>query len=490
MQAHEGLMKRPAIHLPSTRKLVSAIILLIGFLVVLCTVPTGCSNSVTSAVNAGMATANVVLSDPATCQAPSGPFAHVYVTITDVKASASATAGDTDSSWVDLTPDLSKAPKQIDLLGQANNQCFLASLGSTSQLQAGKYQQIRILLADNSASVSNNSCNGSANCVVLTAGGNYPLQLSSESKTGIKIPSGQIANGGFTISAGQTKDLDIDFNTCISIVQEGNGKYRLKPVLHAGEVSTTSSSINGTVVDSATGNPINGSVMVALEQKDSTGIDRIFMTTLANSSGGFVFCPLPSGTYDVVIVGESSTALAYAPTVITGVTTGSALSAVKLYPQTAGASAPVTLKGTVTTQVTASPAVATAADIEVSALQQVASTLTITIPLLPNAAQSSATLALHTASGNPCASGFDCATYTMQLPAATAYVGVFASSGTTLAISAIASSYTVDALAYVPSSGGTADCTPSEVKSSALSPVAGTTITVPPLAFTGCTAGF
>ena len=68
----------------------------------------------------------------------------------------------------------------------------------------------------------------------------YPLLLSSEAQTGIKIPSGQIAVGAFTIAAGQTKDLDIDFLTCVSIVQEGNGQYRLKPVLHAGEVSTTS----------------------------------------------------------------------------------------------------------------------------------------------------------------------------------------------------------------------------------------------------------
>jgi hypothetical protein len=431
-----------------------------------------------------------MLSDPATCQAPSGPFAHVYVTITDVKASVNASAGDNDSSFVDLTPDLAKAPKQIDLLGQANNQCFLASLGATTQLQAGKYQQIRIILADNSTTLSGNNCQGAANCVVLTAGGNYPLQLSSESKTGIKIPSGQIANGGFTIAAGQTKDLDIDFNTCISIVQEGNGKYRLKPVLHAGEVTTTSSSINGTVIDNATGNPINGSVLVALEQKDTNGIDRVFMSTLTTSTGAFVFCPLPAGTYDVVIVGESTSGIAYAPTVITAVSTGSALSIVKLYAQATAASAPVTLKGAVTTQVTTSPAVATAADIEVSALEQVSAALTVTIPLLPNATQSSATLALHTASGSPCASGLDCASYTMVLPAATSYVGTFSASGTTLSISATAASYTVDALAFIPSSGGTADCTPSEMKSTAITPVAGTTMTVPPLSFSACTAGY
>src|SRR5207249_11899877 len=97
-----------------------------------------------------------------------------------------------------------------------------------------------------------------ANAVVLTASTCNTRELSSAATTGIKIPPGQIANGGVTVAAGETKDLDIDFNTCVSIVQQGNGKYRLKPVLHAGEVTTTSTSINGTVVDSATGKAVNG----------------------------------------------------------------------------------------------------------------------------------------------------------------------------------------------------------------------------------------
>ena len=170
----------------------------------------------------GMAT--VSISDPATCAGPDGPYAHVYITITDVQANVSSTAGDDDSGWKDLTPGLSSNPKQIDLLGQANNQCFLATLGDAQQLQAGKYQQIRLILADNSASIANNLCTGSANCVVLSADNSvHTLLLSSESNTGLKIPSGQIAQGGFNIAAGQTMDLNIDFNTLAPQSCEGNG---------------------------------------------------------------------------------------------------------------------------------------------------------------------------------------------------------------------------------------------------------------------------
>ena len=285
-----------------------------------------------------MAAASVMLSDPATCSGPTGPFAHVFITITDVQANISSSAGDGDSGWTDLTPGLSSQPKQVDLLGQANNQCFLATLGDAQQLQAGSYQQIRLILADNSATLTNNACGSSTNCVILSADNSvHTLLLSSESKTGLKIPSGQIASGNFTIAAGQTKDLDIDFNTCASIVQEGNGQYRLKPVLHAGEVSATSTSINGKVLDSATGNPVNGQVLVALEQNDGTGVDRILMATLTGSDGSFVFCPIPTGTYDIVVVGEGSDGTGYQPSIVTGTANGQTIGSVGLHLGAAGA---------------------------------------------------------------------------------------------------------------------------------------------------------
>src|SRR5260370_23073509 len=230
------------------------------------------------------ATVNVSMSDPATCGAPQGPFSHIYVTITDVEIHQSATAGANDGGWVDLTPGLKNASMQVDLLGLATNQCFLAMLGSTG-IPAGTFQQIRIMLADNSASVAGNKGGSTANCVMLTSDpGNtpHPLLLSSESQTGIKIPSGQIANGQFTIGAGQTKDLNIDFNACASIVSEANGQYRLKPVLHGGEVSITSSSISGTALDSVNLLPIPcGTTGAALEQKDSNRVDLLIIATPA-----------------------------------------------------------------------------------------------------------------------------------------------------------------------------------------------------------------
>lgn len=428
----------------------------------------------------------VSISDPATCAGPDGPFAHVYVTITDVQANVSSTAGDNDSGWKDLTPNLSSNPKQIDLLGQANNQCFLATLGDAQELQAGNYQQIRLILADNSMNVPNNLCTNSANCVVLSTDNSvHTLQLSSESKTGLKIPSGQIASGGFNIAAGQTKDLNIDFNTCASIVQEGNGQYRLKPVLHAGEVSTTSTSINGVVLDKSTGQPVAGSVLVALEQKDSTGVDRIVMSTLAGADGSFVFCPIPAGTYDVVIVGISSAGVAYQPSIITGIANGQTTGNVTLWPGTVGTQGAATFSGTVTSQNTANAG--TIADIQLSALEtDMASGPTFTIPLLPTSQQASATLAVETAADSSCSAGTDCVNYSMVLPAGGPYIGAYSPSAATLTLSSPLAAYVIDGQAFVPSSGGIADCNPSELKSQSYALASNFTVAVQTLAFIQC----
>lgn len=447
----------------------------------------GSGSPSSSSTGTGMGMATVSISDPATCAGPSGPFSHVYVTITDVQANVSSTAGDNDSGWKDLTPNLSKKPQQIDLLGQANNSCFLATLGDAQQLQSGNYQQIRLILADNSTMITNSACNNSANCVVLAADNSvHTLQLSSESKTGLKIPSGQIASGGFNIAAGQTKDLNIDFDTCASIVQQGNGQYRLKPVLHAGEVSTTSTSINGKVLDKTTGNPVTGTVLVALEQKDTTGVDRIVMSTLAGTDGTFVFCPIPTGTYDVVIIGVRSDGVAYQPSIVTSVANGQTTGSVNLYASSVGTNGSVMFTGVVTSQNSSSSG--TVADVQLSALQSVGATnpLTYTIPLLPTAQQPSATLAVETAQSSSCASGVDCVNYTMTLPAGGPYVGAYSTSGISLTQSAQLAAYMIDGMAFVPSSGGATNCNPSELKSQTYALSNNFSLSVGTLAFTQC----
>jgi len=433
------------------------------------------------------ATVSVSVSDPATCSSTaSGPYSNVWVTITDVLIHTSATAAANDPNWVDLTPNLKTAPQQVDLLAAANNQCFLATLGSNTALQPGTYQQIRIILADNSAIPAANHCGiAGANCVVLASTATpQTLLLSSESKTGIKIPSGQIAGGNFTIASGETKDLNINFDTCASIVVQGNGKFRLKPVLHAGEVALTAVSINGKLVDKATNLPIvGGKAIVALEQKDTNGVDRVIMQATPDSSGAFNFCPVPAGTYDVVAVAVSGANVAYAATITTGVQPGNALGNIPMNAVTGASTAPGSITGQVTSANASSNGIAI--DVLLSALQSAGSG-NFTIPV----GSQSATLSLTTDKPSGCAAA-PCppytASYTMTVPPVDPTVGAFVASGTTYTAGAAGNAiYVVEGQAFVPMSGGTADCTLPKQTAAPVTVSAGGSIAAPTLAFTGC----
>ncbi len=103
-----------------------------------------CSGGSRSMSSSLAAMVNVAVCDPTTCSGPQGPFSHIFLTITDVQINASAGAGENDPGWIDLTPSLQQNPQQVDMLGQANNQCFpgYAGLGdrtSTRQLSADSY---------------------------------------------------------------------------------------------------------------------------------------------------------------------------------------------------------------------------------------------------------------------------------------------------------------------------------------------------------------
>lgn len=449
-------------------------------------------SSMNGTVTGGTAKVNVMISDPATCATPNGPFSHVFVTITDVQANVSTSAGPNDSGWTDLTPNLKSAPKQVDLLGLANNQCFLASLGDSQQLQAGTYQQIRVILASDSTGITSNACgNGAANCVQLSSDSSFhTLNLSSEAQTGIKIPASQIAGGGLTVAAGKTTDLDIDFQTCQSIVKEGNGQYRLKPVLHAGEVSTVSASINGSVIDAATGKPVAGTAWVAVEQPDAAGVDRVVQSTIANPDGTFVFCPLAAGNYDVVISGvRSSDGALYAPSIITGVAVGDTTGAVKLNaPTLAAANSFANLTGLVTSANASKAPIAI--DVTLTALATVNGKV-YTIPQQPATTPfygvSQVVTTVAGPVGNPpaaCPSNTDCINYSLPVPSTGAYIGAWSAAGVTLAQPAPLSSYAVDGIT-------TSTCSASDVNSNPPLTLTGTgpftsVAITPNLAFTSC----
>jgi hypothetical protein len=457
---------------------------------------------------AAMGTVAVSISDPPSCKNPNGSLEHVYITVRSVQAHIDPNATDSSSGWQELAPQLANQPMQIDLFSAAETNCILAQLGSAS-LPVGSYQQIRLLLVSNApgasdAVPSNNACAGDGyNCLILNDGSVHELELSSQANTGLKIPPGQIVGGPIQVSAGQSVDLNIDFNACASIVHEGNGKFRLKPTLTASQVSPNNSGIGGQVVDSLTKAPIVGTVLVAAEMPDSTGIDRIVMETAADANGNFRFCPLPTGTFDIVVVAIGPNNLPYNATSVVNVPNGTNLNAIPLVAEV-GATSPAVLEGVVTASTSSGGA---SVDVSLSALQgisfnagmPVSRQLTIpleNIPVTPTTPAIASTGLVSVSVNTACPSSpanANCSTYTLVVPGSNPSVAVFSSSGFSYAAPAPSSVlFTVDAIAALPMSGGLRDCSPAELttakdaNSQPLQVTAGATTNVARIDFAGC----
>ncbi len=463
-----------------------------------------------------MGVVNLSLSDPPSCAASAGAaavspgsFSSVWITIRSVQAHISSTADSNSLGWQELAPQLNSAPMQVDLLHlPANGQCLLQQLGSAS-LPAGDYQQIRLILLANAATSMAPASNACAslgnvfNCVV-DSGSNmcvpshcHMLDLSSEATTGLKIPPGQIMGGPIHVAAGQSVDLNVDFNTCASLIREGNGDFRLKPVLTAGVVSPNMTGISGQIVDSVTMQPVAGA-MVTLQAPDKSGTDRIAMQEQTDSAGHFGFCPLPTGAvFDVVVDAITSSGTAYDATVVFNVPGGMNLGAVPLIaetPASTGASSgPGTIQGTITA---INGTTGASIDATVSALQSVmvsSVSHTFTVPLFPKSASSvQITSATSCPTGSP--SGAFCGSYALVVPASNPNVGSVSAGKVTFTAPASGDVlYTVEADASNPTSN-TAMCSPSSQTTSnnsstppqPLKVTPGVTSTAARIDFSGC----
>jgi hypothetical protein len=443
------------------------------------------------------------ISDPPACTAA---YDHVYVTVTKVTAHISSTADESTSGWVtlaDLTgaPNQS-APKQVDLLHLPGaGTCLLSqSLGQANGLPAGKYQQIRLYLLANDATAgpADNQCGASAfNCVVPVNGTAQALLLSSEAQTGLKVPPGQIAGGGLDLKAGENADINLDFDACSSILRQGNGQFRLKPTLRAGVVSTTSNLISGQVVDSSNSNAGVPGAAVLLEQPDASDstVLRVAHSTTTASDGSFTFCPLESGSpFNLVasawLIPSPGADVTFHSTAIFGVPVGTNLSganAVSLVPVGAAPILPATITGQVTS---AGSGGALAADVTLSAMQQVTpsggSATWLTIPVFGALTHPPTFTTTDTPNpaNPPCPAGTLCTNYSLPVPSGNPQVGVFSSGSITYTAPAAAPvSYDLEGLAP-----GCTTSVPSPARISGLTLTPGNAMdagTV--LVFSGCT---
>ena len=239
-----------------------------------------------------MGTLNVAMTD-----APACGFDAVNVTVTKVRVNKSATAADTDGGWTDITL---ATPKKVNLLNLTNG--VLETLGQTS-LEAGQYNQLRLVLDANAG--------GTANTVLVSgAKTEQALETPSAVQSGIKLV------GGFTVEAGQRADVVIDFDACKSVVARGKGAYALKPV-----VKMLPSAINGIsgVVSPAL---LANNVTVSAQQNGSI----VSATTPNATTGEFFLSRLAPGNYDVVITADNSAAAVIGAVPVASTTSTTSLS--------------------------------------------------------------------------------------------------------------------------------------------------------------------
>ncbi|MFM2135932.1 MAG: hypothetical protein RL021_1332 [Bacteroidota bacterium] len=130
-----------------------------------------------------------------------GPYDSVFVQVIGVSVHTDA------GGWQQLAADSG----YYDLLTLQNGVDTL--LAASQIVPSGRISQVRLILGDSNR--------------VVVAGMSYPLSLSSQDETGLKC------NLDTVLPAGSTARLLLDFDADQSVLQQGNGSYRLKPVVSA-----------------------------------------------------------------------------------------------------------------------------------------------------------------------------------------------------------------------------------------------------------------
>lgn len=144
---------------------------------------------------------------------------------------------------------------------------------SSSDIPSGRIKQIRLVLGSNNTVVVGNTT--------------YNLETPSAQQSGLKLKLDA------ELVPGIEYKLWLDFDAGKSIVQTGNGKYILKPVVRA-YAKATSGSIKGIVM------PLKNSGWIyAIKNTADTVASALADTT----TGNFMFGGLADGTYKVSIKG-------------------------------------------------------------------------------------------------------------------------------------------------------------------------------------------
>lgn len=223
-----------------------ALLFVLGFVI------GACDNAGTGVDGSGTGTMEVRMTD-----APAD-YDEVNVHIERVEVNRNETGEDDEGEadnegWMTISE-----PNQTYNLLELTNGAYTV-LGDTT-LEAGTYNQIRLILSDEGHSV-------------VVDGEEYSIFVPSGAQTGLKL------NVNAEIEENITYTLLLDFDASRSVVKRGQGQaspeYLLKPVIHASNQAVTGN-IDGTV------NPVEAEpVVYAIADEDTVG------STYANEEDGY-----------------------------------------------------------------------------------------------------------------------------------------------------------------------------------------------------------
>lgn len=143
------------------------------------------------------------------------------------------------------------------------------TLIASQDIPSGTIQEVRLVL------------NNTGNNVVIN-GVSYPLTTPSGQSSGVKLKVHD------DLEPGVAYTMTLDFDAATSVVQTGNGKYILKPVIRAIP-NSVSGAISG-VISPAAASP----KVYAIAGTDTLG-------TVSDATGKFMFAGVSAGTYKIEI---------------------------------------------------------------------------------------------------------------------------------------------------------------------------------------------
>jgi hypothetical protein len=179
----------------------------------------------------------------------------VLIDIEDVQINVT---GDDDKGWQSLAGVNKGVYNLLDLVNGKDTLLIKADIPT------GRLHQIRLVL-------------GSDNSIIVN-GASIPLETPSAEQSGLKLNVQQDVTSGILYT------MVLDFDAARSIVNTGNNKYVLKPVIRT-ILNAVGGSIKGTVSP--------GSVLTGVYAVKGTDT----LTTFTDANGAYLIKGVPAGTY-------------------------------------------------------------------------------------------------------------------------------------------------------------------------------------------------